>query len=176
MMNLVSLNASTPRTSPLTLLYAPTWNPGLSSAEIFSKRLIECLRGPHETWSILIKPHPHSFKESPEWIKLWRELSQTHPHVALIDEEQDLACYIPKADMMISDTSSAPFLFLSVNRPILLLQNPQALNDPQTYDPQGIEWQWKEMTYEVFQPEEVYPTIEHILSQGDPKYALRKEY
>lgn len=169
------IKAVKPRSS-LTLLYAPTWNPTLSSADLFSTQLVKNLRGPQESWPIYIKPHPHSFHSSPEWIQMWFKLSKEHPNVRLLCEDEDLASIALKSDMIISDTSSAPFLFLALNRPILLLRNPQSTSHKHSYDPEGIEWQWRDMAYEVSYPEEIYLQINQILEEGDLKKQIREDY
>lgn len=158
-----------------SLLYAPTWNSTLSSANMFSGRLIECLRK-EETWNIVIRPHPHSYSHSPELIELWSHLANVYPNVRLADSEEALETSLSEADLLISDTSSLSFFFLACNRPIILVNNPARFSDPASYDPEGIEWKWRDMAHETSSVEEVYPLVAQLLLYHDEREINRKHY
>jgi hypothetical protein len=158
-----------------SLLYAPTWNPTLSSAHMFSERLIECLRK-EETWNIVIRPHPHSYSHSPELIELWRHLANSYSRVRLADSEESLETSLSEADLLISDASSLSFFFLACNRPIILMNNPDRFSDPASYDPGGIEWKWRDMGHETSSIEEVYSLISQLLLHEDERAANRNHY
>jgi UDP-N-acetylglucosamine 2-epimerase len=132
-----------PRKQRTRIVYAPTWNPELSSALMFGKNLVPLLRGDQKQFEILIKPHPHTLISNPEWIQMWRQMSQQYENVVLVDPPgQDLIPYLLESDIMVSDASSSMFHFLALNRPIILVDNPNHRRT-EAYDPEGIEWKWR---------------------------------
>lgn len=128
-----------------SVIYAPTWNPSLSSAQMFGDRLIESVRGDDDDIGIVIKPHPHSRVATPEWLESWAGMASKHRNVILADAEGDLVPALLGADLMVSDASSAIFQFLALDRPMVLVDNPQRHSTPRCFDPEGIEWTWRDI-------------------------------
>ncbi len=128
-----------------SIIYAPTWNPSLSSADMFGAGLVKWLRGEDEQIGILIKPHPHTPMANPEWVSAWAQMAEEHPNVQLANPASDLPSALIGADLMVSDASSAIFQFLALDRPIVLVDNPARHGTPRCFDPDGIEWQWRDI-------------------------------
>ena len=131
------------------VLYAPTWTTGLSSAAMLGERTVELIRGARRDLSIVIKPHPVTADHHPDWLATWRTLAAAHPHVYLIDDPAaDVMPYLKAADVLVSDASSVIFQYLAVDRPIILVTNPDRRSVGH-FDPNGIEWRWRDVGTEV---------------------------
>ena len=129
----------------VSVVYAPTWTPLLSSAALLGDDLVALIRGSNEGIGIVIKPHPHIPISAPDWIERWRRLAERHVNVVLHPPEADLIPVLLGADLMVSDASSAIFHFLALNRPIVLIDNPERFTSAISYDPDGIEWRWRDI-------------------------------
>jgi CDP-glycerol glycerophosphotransferase (TagB/SpsB family) len=128
-----------------TVLYAPTWNPTLTSGHLLGEDLVAKLRGEDASIRILIRPHPHLSVVSKELVDAWKRISETEPNVEFCDEDVDLVDCALVSDLIVSDASSAIFHFLALNRPIVLFDNPERFSDPSCFDPEGIEWTWRDI-------------------------------
>ncbi|MGB8273662.1 MAG: CDP-glycerol glycerophosphotransferase family protein, partial [Alphaproteobacteria bacterium] len=131
------------------VLYAPTFNPALSSAPMLGARVAELIRGGREI-ELIIKPHPMTVERQPSWMAGWRAAAARHSDVHLVeDPAADLVPYLQAADVLVTDVSSAMFQFLALERPIVLVTNPMARSDPERFDPEGPEWAWRDVGEEV---------------------------
>ncbi len=138
------------------VLFAPTYTPALSSAAMLGPDFAKLIRGGRDDLFIIVKPHPLSFERNPEWLDWWRRLAADEPTLHLVDDPAaDVAPYLRAADLLISGVSSVAFQFLALDRPIVLITNPAAVRDETAYDPDGIEWRWRDMADTV-------ETIEHL--------------
>ncbi|MEJ8573329.1 CDP-glycerol glycerophosphotransferase family protein [Microbaculum marinum] len=149
------------------VVYAPTWNPALSSAAMLGPRLVENIRGADTGIGIGIKPHPHIAVAQPELIDLWAQLAAGHPNVVLHDHDDDLMPILLGADLLVSDVSSAVFHFLALDRPIVLVDNPDRIAHPQAYDPDGIEWTWRDIGRRVDSAEALADAV--LAELADPE-------
>ncbi len=132
-----------------TVLYAPTWTGGLSSAPMLGERVGELIRGERDDLTIIIKPHPATAVHNPGWLKAWRQLAGDDPNMFLIeDTAADIMPYLKAADVLVSDASSVIFQYLATDRPIVLISNPDRFGVSH-FDPGGIEWQRREVGIEV---------------------------
>lgn len=147
-----------------SVIYAPTWNEALTSAAIFGNELVQLIRGQDERVRIVIKPHPHISVVRPDWIDMWHDISLKHENVILCDPASDLIPVLLDADLMVSDASSAIFHFLALNRPIVLVNNPQRFDDSDAYDPNGIEWQWRDIAEEIEDIQDLAAVVRRELS------------
>lgn len=99
-----------------TILYSPTFYP--STIENFPKDWPEQLAD----YNILIKPHylsliKSAYKKQRELFEHWKN----YPNVYLASpEEQNLLPFMATADLMISETSSALFEFMALNKPVIV--------------------------------------------------------
>lgn len=133
-----------------TVLFAPTYNPLMSSAPMLGERLVELIRGDRDDITVIIKPHPLTAEQGGPWMALWRRLAEADPHVHLVaDPAADVVPYLQAADVLISDCSSVPFAFLVLDRPVVLISNPNRTRDKAHFDPDGIEWQWRGLGEEL---------------------------
>ena len=162
-----------------TVIYAPTWTEHLSSAPMLGERLDELLRGGDETISIIVKPHPVIFGRHSKWITSWQNLANSNPNVYLVeDKSADVVPYLQRADVLISDASSVVFQFLALNRPIILINNPNRFGTSH-FDPKGIEWQWRDLAEEVEDlsdlPNAVRRALEHPEGRKDRRSYYRHQ-
>ena len=122
------------------VLYAPTWTEDLSSVTLLGDKLVELICGTSDDITLIIKLHPVTAVSEPRWIALYREIASKHAHVHFVEPlDADVMPYLKNADVLVSDVSSVTYLFLAMDRPIVLLTNPKAVNSP-ARDPDGIEW------------------------------------
>jgi tetratricopeptide (TPR) repeat protein len=146
-----------------TVLYAPTWTAGLSSAPMLGERVVNLICGERCDLSIVIKPHPVTAAHTPDWLVTWRALAEAHAHVHLIDDiVADVMPYLMAADVLISDVSSVIFEYLALDRPIILLTNPDHRGTSH-FDPKGIEWLWRDVGTEVHDVEDLPAAVSAAL-------------
>ncbi len=133
-----------------TVLYAPTHHSAFSSAPMLGDRVAALIGGAREDLSIVIKPHPRTCEFRPRWMAAWEQVAKRDPHVHLIrDPAADITPYLMAADVLVSDASGVIFQFLALDRPIVLVTNPERKRDTDHYDPDAIEWRWRDVGEEV---------------------------
>lgn len=131
------------------ILYAPTFQWSLSSAHLLGDRVVELLRGDRTDVAIVIKPHPLIADAFPQWMQVWRTLSVNHPEIYLVEDTHcDVIPFLQAADVLVSDVSSVLLQFLALDRPIILITSPHRF-DESYFDPNGPEWQWRDMGQEI---------------------------
>lgn len=159
-----------------TVLYAPTWNLGLTSATLFGPRLVELIRARVPAVNVVIKPHPMIGSWHPRWMAWWRRLAEHECGVHLVtDAHADVTPYMLAADVLISDASSAVFEFLALDRPIVLVTNPLHRADP-AYDPHSIIWRWRDVGEEVHDVGDVASALERALREPGRHRERRTDY
>ena len=99
------------------VLYAPTFSPSLTSLP-YIKEDIKKLADRKDA-IILLKFHPLTKKE---WVDEYKALAKEVDNILWI-EDQNISKYILASDMMISDTSSAVYEFLLLDKPVITLNN-----------------------------------------------------
>lgn len=150
------------------ILYAPTFNTDLSSVYHFQNRIAE-LAAPDRY--ILIKLHGTTL---PNTVLTYRKQAEKHENVIFIDDP-NIAPYIGGADIMISDVSSACMEFMALNKPVILYNNPDR-EKYHSYNPENIEYQWRDLGTEVNSFEELKYKLADIIKAGDDKSEIRKAY
>lgn len=160
-----------------TVLFAPTWNPGLSAAPVLGDRLAELIRGDGPPLNIIIKPHPHLPVRRRRWMRWWERLAATDPRVHLVaDADSDVTPYLLAADLLVSDASSVTFMFLALDRPIVLITHPLHRFDP-AYDPDDLNWRWRDMADEVTDPgRQLAAATRRALAAPDARREIRRRY
>lgn len=159
------------------VLYAPGAHPHMSSASMIAEAPIRYLRGDRDDVTVVIKPHPDMFVQQSEWLRQWRKAAIDHDNVVLVDNpDADILPYLKSADVLVTDASSVMFDFLAVDRPILLLRNPNYTVDPVAYDPKGIEWRWREIGREVVRPADLPKAVDLALKTPDAGNEVRERY
>jgi hypothetical protein len=156
------------------VIYAPTWTPRLSSAAMLGDKIIDLIRGGNTKIDIAIKPHPHLVVIAPDLIQCWRDLTETQENVTFHSPDSDLIPALLGADLMVSDASSAVFHFLALDRPIVLIDNPERISSTVSYDPDGIEWQWRDIGTRIDQVGDLRSAVETSLAEPDKHRAMRR--
>ena len=113
-----------------TLLYAPTWNLGLSSAAMLGERLVDLVRAQAPGLNIIIKPHPVIGDWRPRWMAGWARLAGPTAASTWWRHPRRRHAVSPRSDVLLSDASSVVFEFLALDRPIVLMTNPRHRADP----------------------------------------------
>jgi len=160
------------RTDAKCVLYAPTYTPDLSSVDMLGDDMVERLIGDNDGLDLVLKPHPLIQSGFPAWYA-WFERAASRPHVHLATEpEADLMPFLQRADIIVSDASSAVFQFLAVDRPIVVIDNPNRKRSP-AYDPKGIEWTCRDIAVRVKDVADLAATVEQALAHPDGQSAER---
>lgn len=100
------------------VLYAPTFSPSLTSLP-YIKDALRKLAEEKKDILILLKFHPLT---KAEWVEEYKQLAKEVPNILWIDDS-NISKYTLIADLMISDTSSAVYEFLLLNKPVITLNN-----------------------------------------------------
>ena len=159
-----------------TVLYAPTWNLGLSSAPMLGARLVELIRRGAPGANVVIKPHPVIGDWRPRWMAWWERLAAAERGVHLVRETHaDVTPYMLAADALVSDASSAIFEFLALDRPIVLLTNPRHAADP-AYMAESILWNSRDVGIEAHAADQVPDALARALERPDPRAERRRHY
>lgn len=162
------------------ILYAPTWHHGLSSLPMLSDQVLQLLRPPRDDTLLVIKPHP-LVQEGADpvvapWMERLRRLCHGHSNIHLIeDRSTDVMPWLNAADLLITDASSVQLEFLALNRPIILINNPERFQSPH-FDPQGYEWSWRDMGEAVDSVDQLPAAIARALDKPKIGESVRLRY
>lgn len=148
------------------ILFAPTYNPQLSGVPIVRDQVI---RWAKQGWRVWVKLHPMS---SPEWCSLYQLISQIEPRVAYLTDI-DLTPALVGADVVVTDVSSALPEAALLDKPVVLINNPFQKEYPY-YDPNDVEYLFRDAGWQVAEPEEVIPTIRYALEHPEEKADARR--
>jgi hypothetical protein len=160
-----------------TLLYAPTFNQTLSSAEVLGDDWIDRVRRVVPDLNVIIKPHPHIPHLHGAWMEMWRRAASRMERVHLVEDTQkSIYDYFRLADLMVSDASSVPFYFLAMDRPIVFVRNPQCDHDPACRDPEGPEWAWRDVGLDIGSVDELPAAVLRCLEAPEEKAERRAFY
>jgi Putative glycosyl/glycerophosphate transferases involved in teichoic acid biosynthesis TagF/TagB/EpsJ/RodC len=117
------------------VLYAPTFSPSLTSLPVIKEALKKLTE--EKDIVLLLKFHPLTKQE---WVEEYKQLAKENKHILWIDDHQ-ITKYILISDLMISDTSSALYEALLLDKPVITyknvaadqywldIDNPNALNE-----------------------------------------------
>jgi tetratricopeptide (TPR) repeat protein len=159
-----------------TVLFAPTWNRHLSAADLTRERTVELLRGARDDFNVIIKPHPHTIRNHPDWFVAFRNAVAGRANAWLVeDPAADVTPFLAAADVLVSDASSVALAYLALDRPIVLVTHPRRQQD-HGYNPEGLEWQWRDMGEEVTQIEDLPAAVERALVDPGRHAAQRARY
>lgn len=159
-----------------TVLYAPTWNPRLSSLRLLGDDPVTAIRGADEDINLIIKPHPLVSREQADLLRLLRRATHGRRNVWLVeDAAADALTMLPHADLLLSDASSVILAYLALDRPLVLINHPDRSRDP-GFDPGGMEWRWRDMGEQVERIPDLPSAIVQALAQPGARAAQRAGY
>ncbi|RXQ94470.1 CDP-glycerol--glycerophosphate glycerophosphotransferase [Ancylomarina salipaludis] len=99
------------------ILYAPTFSPSLTSAELISDQIIELAKNPD--YLIQIKFHDLTNKD----VKAkYNEIAKSYQNLIIVDDP-NISKYLILSDLMISDTSSVVYEFLLLDKPVITFKS-----------------------------------------------------
>ncbi len=160
-----------------TVLYAPTHNPGLTSAPMLADNPVEMLLGNLKDVNLIIKPHPRLCEQRPGLIEAWKTLIADCDNVWLVtDASLDVAPFLKAADVLVSDASSVIFEYLALDRPMVLIDPAVTRRDKAHFDPEGLEWRWRDMGIRVKDTTFLADAVTSALNDPDAKADLRAKY
>jgi CDP-glycerol glycerophosphotransferase (TagB/SpsB family) len=131
------------------ILYAPTYNEHLSSVGMLGLRAFDLLTPDGNEARVTIKPHPHTAHVAPGWLAAMRREAARREHAHVADPQSDITDCLVDADVLVTDVSSVALAYLALDRPIVLLTNPDAPLAASHFEPEGLEWQWRDMGEEI---------------------------
>lgn len=99
------------------VLYAPTFSPSLTSLPIIKQALRDLAL--NNDVLILLKFHPLTKQE---WVDEYKQLATEVDNILWI-EDANISKYTLISDLMISDTSSAVYEFLLLDKPVITINN-----------------------------------------------------
>ncbi|PID29707.1 MAG: hypothetical protein CSB55_01420 [Candidatus Cloacimonadota bacterium] len=149
------------------ILYAPTFNINLSSLYNFAEHFEELHS---EDYYIILKFHGST---PPDMVNYYKNLADKHKNFFFINDP-NLSPYTGGADIMISDVSSAFMEFMALDKPVILYDNPN-LKNYHGYQPDNIEYKWRNLGNRVSSFSELKKVLPHVLG-GDGKSEIRKRY
>lgn len=155
------------------VLYAPTWTEGLSSVPLLGDRVAELVRGDGPPLGIIIKPHPMIATTHPEWLAWWHAVAARDPRVVVVDDRADVTGYMLAADLMISDASSTIFEFLPLDRPMVLITSPAAVED-RSYDADDLPWRFRAVGEDVTDVAQLADAVARALARPEARARERR--
>ncbi len=148
--------------------FAPTYNIELSAVPVITDGLRTFA---NQGLKVLVKLHGMS----PEsWKQMYRLLALLEENIIYVDD-MDLTPSIMAADVVISDVSSAFMEAMALNRPVILVNNPLQKRFP-AYDPNDIEYAWRDVGVQVGTRHEIIKSVHHALDHPEDKEDRRKFY
>ncbi len=160
-----------------TILFAPTFNPGLGCLDLLrGKCLTTLIRGSNEALKIIIRPHPSTDNHYPELIRQWENESKNYPNVTFEnDSSADIASLFNQSDAMISDLSSIALSWMSTGKPLILILNERQSAGSARYAEDGIEHQIKSAATVVSDVNYLCAKVSHVLANPlDKKLEMEK--
>lgn len=165
-----------PRGQGKVVLFAPTFHPALSAAPMLGERVVESLRGDRDDVAIVIKPHPVTAAHQPHWLAWWRQAA-SRPNVHLVEaDDDDVVPLIAAADVLVTDCCDVMFQFLAVDRPIVLVENPERFGATGLFDPNALEWTDREIGERVTDVAHLAQAVARALAGDDPAGSARASF
>jgi len=160
-----------------TVLYAPTHNPGLSSALLLADHPVDRLLGDLTDVNLVIKPHPRLCQQRPGLIDGWKRAVEGQPNVWLVtDGALDVAPFLQAADVLVSDASSVIFEYLALDRPIVVIDPAEHPQGSASFDPEGIEWIWRDCAFQVSGTNQLAGAVRNALQNPNENSPIRRQY
>lgn len=154
-----------------TVLYCPTCRDDINSLPIFA----ESFRQFDDTYNVIVKLHPgYDPKLRDDGIK-WINLFNSMKNVYLAPFE-DTMPFLYIADILITDLGSTMFEFATLDRPIILLNRKDMRSGLGGFDPNGIEQKFRDVGFEINDPQKLLQTVEYCLSNSLENSEKRRYY
>jgi len=126
---------------PKTVLFAPTFNEGLSAGLKLGADAIACIRGQDSSIRVIIRPHPHMRVTAPALLNQWRAQSLLMPNVEINDDPNaDLGALMLRSAAMVSDVSSIALSYVALDRPLVCVDVEGEARASPNYAPEAVEW------------------------------------
>jgi glycosyltransferase involved in cell wall biosynthesis/tetratricopeptide (TPR) repeat protein len=150
-----------------TILFAPTYNPELTSMGMLFE---EWKNLDPDKYQVIFKLHGAA---EAEWTERYERLaaSQQNFHYA---PESSIMAYMHACDVLVSDVSSAYVEFLVLDKPIILVNNPEMGRYP-GFHPDNIEYQVRDAAYQIDHAGELHKILQQLEAE-DPRSKKREEY
>ncbi len=133
-----------------TVLYAPTYSPGLSSVPLLREQMAELIIGTRDDISVITRPHPNIIERNPTWLNWFRRAAGRCDSFHFIEDlGLSMAALMLAADVIVSDSSNCAFQFLALDRPIVLVNALDREVAGNSYEPRSIEWTWRDVGEDV---------------------------
>jgi hypothetical protein len=155
-------------TEAYNIIYAPTFNPELSSLPWVLPHLEKLTS--KET-NLLLKLHNMT---PPQWVEACQKIANSNQRIALLHDSEYNAT-LQHADLMISDVSSIFVEFMLLDKPVVLFQPPDIKNFDK-FDSGDIEYQVKTAASEVKNPAELKQEVQEKLEHPEKGSEQRKSY
>jgi hypothetical protein len=151
-----------------TILFAPTYNPELSSAFFLRNDIAKLIRGHDDSIGILIRPHPHIIRDNPEMIDNWLKQASTANNLYVnVDQSLNIMDIYDQFDLMISDVSSAALAWIATHRPLICLVDKSAAISSVRYAADGLEWKMLEYVDVVDNPSLLSEVVKRSLERDN---------
>lgn len=151
-----------------TILLAPTFNTHLSLLNYIGDQIQQVIQSASQ--HLIIKLHG----STPEPTKNKLRQMSMHPQVHYIDTP-DLSPWLALCDVCISDVSSSMMEFMAQDKPVVLFNSPD-WDKYHGYNPEEIEYQWRDMGIQVHNIEETIEAVQTYLRNPELHSAQRKYY
>ncbi len=149
---------------------APTFNLELSAVPLLADRVRD-LVADRPKRHLLIKLHGMA---PAVWVEMYRLISAVEERIHFV-EAVDLTPALIAADVVISDVSSAFMEAIALDKPVVLVDNPLQTSFAH-YDPNDIEYAWRDVGLRVSTVEETIAAVERSFANPGEKADLRAAY
>lgn len=164
------------RTGRKMVLYAPTFTDRFSSVPMLLPVWDDEFHSALGDVDLVIKPHPIIKTRRKNWYEHLQRLAQRHENIHLVENvDTDISPYLRRADVLVSDASSVMFQYLAMDRPVIGINNPKRFGG-RWFDPNGIEWRWRDMMEQIDDVTELPEILKTCLNDPARKADIRAKY
>lgn len=159
------------------VLYAPTFMASMTSTKMLGENIYSLICEDRDDVCLLIKPHPQFCEQQSELRASWQQLASSNENVFLMDgPENEITAAMQASDIMVSDASGVALQYLVLDRPLVLISNPDKSKDTVFFDADGPEWAWRDIASDVSQIDKLAAAVSSALENPLEKSAERRMY